>query len=171
MTFAAPEIEKAKAFATRKHSGQKGKRPGQAYIDHVETVVRLLGQHGETRANVLAAAYLHDSDTTLAELICEFGENTTELVYWLTDPGDSEGPEKELLSVWLLARAPIEAKHIKLADVIDNAEAIRRHDVARWPGFREGKTKILDRMVAVEGEQLERLPLLVDARAALAPID
>ena len=36
MTVTAPEVGKAKAFATGKHRGQKGKRPGQAYIDHVD---------------------------------------------------------------------------------------------------------------------------------------
>jgi (p)ppGpp synthase/HD superfamily hydrolase len=138
MTLTAPEVEKAKAFAT-----QKGKRQGQAYIDHVETVVRLLKQHGEERPEVLAAAYLHDclekTETKVAELIREFGEDVAELVYWLTDPEDSEGPEKELLSAWLLSRAPMEAKRIKLADIIDNAEAIRRHDPNRWPKFRAGR--------------------------------
>jgi (p)ppGpp synthase/HD superfamily hydrolase len=121
----APEIEKAKAFATRKHNGQKGKGPEQAYIDHLEAVVRLLKDHGEERAEVLAAAYLHDclekTDTTVGELIREFGGDIAELVYWLTDPEDSEGPEKELLSAWLLSRAPEKAQFIKLADIIDNA--------------------------------------------------
>jgi (p)ppGpp synthase/HD superfamily hydrolase len=174
MTLTATEVEKARAFAIGKHSGQKGKGPGQSYMDHVEIVVRLLRKHGEERADVLAAAYLHDclekTDTTLAELIREFGEDIAELVYWLTDPEDSNGPEKELLSAWLLSRAPIEAKYIKLADIIDNAEAIRRHDADRWPTFREGKIRILERMAAVDGERLEQLALFAAARTALAPV-
>ena len=173
MIVTASEISKAKAFATRKHSGQKGKGPGQAYIDHVQAVVGVLKDHGEERAEVLAAAYLHDclekTDTTVAELIREFGGDIAELVYWLTDPEDSEGPEKELLSAWLLSRAPEKAQLIKLADIIDNAHAIRRHDRGRWPKFRAGKSAILDRMAAVENGRLERLPLFSDARAALAP--
>ena len=164
--------EGARAFATRKHSGQKGKRPGEAYIDHLEAVVQLLKQHGEERADVLAAGYLHDclekTDTHVAELIREFGEEVAELVYWLTDPEDSEGPEKELVSAWLLARAPVEAKRIKLADIIDNADAIRQHDPARWPKFRDGKSLILDRMAVVEGECLTRHALFAKARHALA---
>jgi (p)ppGpp synthase/HD superfamily hydrolase len=173
MTVAVSEVEKARAFATHKHSGQKGKGPGQAYIDHVEAVVRLLKDYGEARPDVLAAAYLHDclekTNTNVAELVHEFGEDVAELVYWLTDPEGSDGPEKELLSAWLLSRAPMDAKLIKLADIMDNAKAIRRHDPARWPSFREGKDRILDRMAAVEGEPLERLTLFLDARAALAP--
>ena len=167
-------LERARAFATRKHDGQKGKRPGETYLDHLETVVRLLKEHGEGRDEVLAAAYLHDclekTDTDVAELICEFGEDIAEQVYWLTDPGDSEGPEKELLSAWLLARAPIEAKLIKLADIADNVDAIRQNDPARWPRFRESKGRILDRMAAVEGKGFERLTLFMQARAALASI-
>jgi (p)ppGpp synthase/HD superfamily hydrolase len=49
-------LERARAFATRKHDGQKGKRPGETYLDHLETVVRLLKKHGEERAEVLAVA-------------------------------------------------------------------------------------------------------------------
>lgn len=167
-------LEHARAFASRKHHGQKGKRPAQTYLDHLETVVRLLKKHGEVRAEVLAAAYLHDclekTDTDVGELIREFGEDIAELVYWLTDPEDSEGPDKELLSAWLLARAPIEAKLIKLADIADNADAIRQNDPARWPRFREGKGRILDRMAAFEGRGFERSPLFLQARATLTPI-
>ena len=163
--------EGARAYATRKHGGQKGKRPGEAYIDHVEAVVQLLEQHGE-EPDVLAAGYLHDclekTDTDVAELIREFGEEVAELVFWLTDPEDSEGREKELVSSWLLARAPVEAKRIKLADIIDNADAICQHDPARWPKFRDGKSLILDRMAAVEGECLTRHALFAKARQALA---
>jgi (p)ppGpp synthase/HD superfamily hydrolase len=163
-------LAKVQAFAADKHSGQNGKRPGQTYMDHVETVVRILKKHGEKRTDVLAAAYLHDclekTDTTLAELMREFDEDE---VCWLTGPEDSEGPEKELLSTWLLARAPIEAKRIKLADIIDNAEAIRSHDPGRWPKFRESKSKILARMAIAEGEPFERLAIFAYARAALQP--
>jgi len=172
MTVTTPEVINAIAFATRKHNGQKGKRPGQAYIDHVEAVVRLLQEHGEARADVLAAAYLHDclekTDTSLSELIRAFGEDVAELVYWLTDPEGTEGAEKELLSAWLLSRAPIEAKLVKLADIIDNTSAIRSHDRARWPEFRAGKSRILERMAAVEGKEFEQLALFAEARAALA---
>ena len=166
--------ERARIFAARKHNGQKGKRPGEAYLDHIERVVRLLKEHGEERPNVLAAAYLHDclekTDTDVAELIRQFGENIAELVYWLTDPEDSEGPEGRRLSAWLLSRAPIEAKLIKLSDIIDNADALRQHDPSRWPRFREGKSWIPNRMVAVEGTDFEQLALFIQARAALAPI-
>ena len=90
MSLTASQVEKAKVFATHKHDGQKGKRPGEAYIDHVEAVIRLLKKHGEVRTHVLAAAYLHDclekTDTTISELMRDFGERIAELVYWLTDP-------------------------------------------------------------------------------------
>jgi (p)ppGpp synthase/HD superfamily hydrolase len=165
-------LEHARAFASRKHDRQKGKRLTQTYFDHLETVVQLLKEHGEARAEV--RQYLHDclekTDTDVAELIREFGEDIAELVYWLTDPEDSEGSAKQLLSAWLLARAPIEAKLIKLADIADNADAIRHNDPARWPRFREGKGRILDRMAAFEGKGFEQLALFLQARAALAPI-
>jgi hypothetical protein len=63
----------------------------------------------------------------------------------------------------------MQAKLIKLADIIDNAGAIRRHDPGRWPSFREGKSLILDRMAVVEGARIEQLSMFLDARAALQP--
>jgi (p)ppGpp synthase/HD superfamily hydrolase len=117
---------------------------------------------------LLAGAYLHDclekTAATIGELITEFGEEVAELVYWLTDPEDSKGDEKELLSAWLLGRAPIDAKLIKLADIIDNAEAIRVHDPARWRSFSKGKAIILERMARIEGRNFAQLPLYMAAR-------
>jgi (p)ppGpp synthase/HD superfamily hydrolase len=166
-------LEKAQAFAIAKHGAQDGKRPGEPYIGHVETVVAILRNHGEHRPEVLAGAYLHDclekTDTTVGELIREFGEGVAELVYWLTDPEDSEGDEKDLISTWLLGRAPVEAKVIKLADIIDNADAIRVHDPARWPTFRKGKSSILDRMARIEDGSIAQLPLFTEAKRALRP--
>jgi (p)ppGpp synthase/HD superfamily hydrolase len=158
-------VEKAHAFAAEKHAGQEGKRPHEPYIQHIHNVVELLGPHGST-SEVVAAAYLHDclekTDTTIAELIKEFGEDVAELVYWLTDPEDSE-PEKELLSAWLLGRAPLGAKLIKLADIIDNGQAIRSHQPAKLPAFRRGKRAILERMAAVEGDAFKQLALFTAA--------
>jgi (p)ppGpp synthase/HD superfamily hydrolase len=166
-------VEKAQAFAVAKHQGQKGKRPGESYVRHVESVVDMLEEHGYRGSDLLSAAYLHDclekTDATIAELLREFGEEVAELVYWLTDPEDSEGPEKELLSAWLLGRAPVGAKLIKLADIIDNAEAIRVHDPARWRHFREGKSTILAHMARMEGDDFAQLPLFKAARKALDP--
>jgi (p)ppGpp synthase/HD superfamily hydrolase len=157
-------VEKARAFAAAKHNGQQGKRPHEPYMQHIHNVVELLGP---STPEVVAAAYLHDclekTDTTIAELIREFGEEVTELVYWLTDPEDSE-PEKQLLSAWLLGRAPMGAKLIKLADIIDNGRAIRSHQPDKLPAFRRGKRAILERMAAVEGTTFTQRALF---RAAL----
>jgi hypothetical protein len=49
--------EKAREFATAKHCGQKGKRPGERYIQHVETVAEILKNHGHDQPVVLAGAY------------------------------------------------------------------------------------------------------------------
>ena len=163
--------QKAQAFARTRHAGQAGKRPGEPYMQHVEAVVELLLDQQEPSASVLAAAYLHDclekTDTTVLELIREFGEDVAELVYWLTDPDESEDDVKHLLSAWRLARAPREAKIIKLADIADNADAILAHDPQRWPGFRAEKSAILDGMLRIEGSAFDAVPLFVRARAAL----
>lgn len=53
-------IERARAFALRKHEGQRKKRSGAPFAAPLAEVVALLTSHDYTGPLVLAAAYLHD---------------------------------------------------------------------------------------------------------------
>lgn len=89
-----PIINKARQFATKAHEGQL-RDDGKPYINHPITVARiLLALYGDENvdANLIAAAYLHDTiedtSTTYEDLLQEFGQDIADLVMEVTHEGD-----------------------------------------------------------------------------------
>src|SRR5262245_31534927 len=125
-------IARAREFAARKHADHTRKYTGESYFVHLEAVASILQRSGVTAPETIAAAYLHDTvedtDTTFDEIIQTFGDQVAELVYWLTDAEKGKRKSRKLMSAWRLARAPWDAKLIKLADFIDNSATIVAHD-------------------------------------------
>ena len=163
-------VTKAREYAKLKHLGQKKKYVDQPYFNHVEAVAKTLRCGGIDDAMTLAAAYLHDvvekSDTKHADIVRAFGADVAELVFWLTDPDDSD--EFVLVSVWRLSRAPMQAKLIKFADIIDNAARKRQHaPPAAFKVWADEKALILTRMLEVERDDLSDHPLFKGAWSAL----
>ena len=81
---------KSLVFAAEKHQSQRRKQPGDIpYINHPLQVTQILSAAGITDWNVLTAAVLHDTledtQTTVEELIREFGEEITKIVVECTD--------------------------------------------------------------------------------------
>ena len=163
-------IEKARAFAADKHASQKRKYTDQPYFNHLEAVASTLQSAGVMEPTVLAAAYLHDTvedtDATMQDIIREFGADVGELVYWLTDAEEGNRESRTLMSSWRLARAPMQAKLIKFADIIDNATSIREHDRGFFRLWAAEKVEILKRMLEVEGSGLSEHALFKRAWAA-----
>lgn len=151
-------VAKASEFAATKHEKQRRKYTDQPYLNHLAAVVRLLENSGIADPTVLTAAYLHDTvedtDTTMQEIVGEFGTDVAELVYWLTDAEKGNRETRTLMSAWRLSRAPIQAKLIKFADIIDNCTSIRAHDPNFFKVFAAEKALILTRMLEVEGSGL-----------------
>lgn len=135
-------LHRALKYAYRHHKKQD--RDGEAalpYLTHVADVVnklRYLG--GETDAEVLAAAFLHDvleeTEATVEDLRERFGDRVTGLVLELTrEEPTSEVAEVlppdelyELRSQLLLdgvSRMSPEAHRVKLADRLSNLEGAR----------------------------------------------
>ena len=90
----------------------------------------------------------------MQEIVAEFGTDVAELVYWLTDAEKGNRESRNLMSAWRLSRAPIQAKLIKFADIIDNCASIRAHDPSFFKVFATEKELILTRMLEVEGSGL-----------------
>lgn len=116
-------IEKAKAFATKAHEGQKyGNQP---YTYHLQQVVNVLERFDHASDKLLAAAWLHDTledtSTTEFEIAKEFGPRVAELVIRVTDqPGNTrEGRKRATYPI--IAANPF-AVLLKLADRIANVE-------------------------------------------------
>jgi len=130
-------VEKAKQFATTAHKriNHLRKYNNQPYTVHLSTVANIVASVTDDE-EMIAAAWLHDvvEDTpaTLYDVEKEFGNSVAELVENLTDisrPGDGNRQLRKAIDKQHISRASQRAKTIKLADLIDNADDICRHDV------------------------------------------
>jgi (p)ppGpp synthase/HD superfamily hydrolase len=157
----ADDLEaRALAFAKTAHEsiGQARKYTGEPYIVHPIAVAEIVRSVPHT-PEMIAAAYLHDvvEDTpvTIEEIRTAFGDKVAELVDWLTDvsgPGDGNRRKRRELDLKHTARAPPDAKTIKLADLIDNSLTIAKHDRRGfWPVYRREKLALLE--VLKDGDQ------------------
>lgn len=161
-------LERARLFAAEKHRGQQRRYGGEPHVMHVERVAGILEAHGYNSPVVLAAALLHDSleatETSIRDIESAFGLAVAELVYWISDLETGSARERTLLSSWRLARAPFDAKLIKLAEVLDNVPNVIKHDPRFASKYRAEKRLILDAMATHEGEALTSAPLFKRAR-------
>lgn len=129
-------IPRAEIYATAAHAavGQIRKYTNLPYIMHPAAVANLVAQANGT-PEMIAAAWLHDvvEDTkcTSENIRTEFGPTVATYVDWMTDKTTKEDgnrasrKEKDRLR-W--AKAPPQAKTIKLADLIDNTSSIAEFD-------------------------------------------
>ena len=129
-------VEKAKQFATTAHKriNHLRKYNNQPYTVHLSSVAGIVASVTDDE-EMIAAALLHDvvEDTpaTLYDVEKEFGNAVAELVENLTaisKPGDGNRQVRKLIDRQHIAVASQRAKTIKLADLIDNANDISRHD-------------------------------------------
>ena len=161
--------QKAFAYATERHRGQRRKYTDEPYTVHLEAVAALLRDNGVYEPHIIAAAYLHDTvedtDTTISDILRMFGEEVAELVYWLTDAEVGNRKARMAMASWRLGRAPMEAKLIKLADIIDNTRHIAEQDKDFAPVFMSEKRDVLAKMVRVEGDKITNHPLFQQAAA------
>jgi guanosine-3',5'-bis(diphosphate) 3'-pyrophosphohydrolase len=128
-------VERADAFAERKHRRQFRRDGRTPYVEHPRAVMRIVrDEFGVSDPEVLAAALLHDTieDTTTDydELREEFGSRVAATVAILTK--DKRLPEKRREDEYFagLARAPRGARLCKIADTLHN---LRDTDRAHRP--------------------------------------
>lgn len=140
-----PKFDEALAYATELHRTQFRKSKvgdGAPYITHLLGVAALVGAHGGSEEQVIAAL-LHDAiedqfDNTLgdhahvkAEIRERFGERVLQLVEACTDSEDHDGePWKKRKNAYLAALRKKPAGHpsllVAVADKLYNARAILR---------------------------------------------
>jgi hypothetical protein len=142
----------AMVFAARAHNGSKSAKLGAPYIAHparVAMIVAIEFQCSDPR--ILCAALLHDvlekTETTLAEVAGQFGE---EIAYWVFMLSKAPGEPKD--SYWsALGRAPWQVRLVKVADVLDHLDCPpdqlfdRSDSVERALRIVQGDEEILDR--------------------------
>jgi hypothetical protein len=129
-------IKHAKTFATGAHQriNHRRKYTQQPYEVHLKSVASLIKEVGGSN-EMIAAAWLHDTveDTpaTHHDIEAAFGAEVGKLVYELTDiskPSDGNRALRKAIDRNHLASASADAQTIKLADLIDNARDICKHD-------------------------------------------
>lgn len=140
----------AEAWCVVWHEDQKRKYTGEPYRHHPFAVAEIIRSVPHTQDMILAA-YMHDllEDTECPEsdMRSEFGDSVTDLVLWLTDvskPGDGNRETRKRIDREHTAKAPPEAKTIKLADLIDNSQNIVAHDPKFAAVYLREKRLLLD---------------------------
>lgn len=120
-------IVEASALARKAHAGQMRKYTGRAYIEHPARVAQAVWCIEGSTPEMVAAAWLHDvvEDTSvgLEEIRSLFGNGVADLVDWLTNPSKGMSlprAERKRIDRDHLAKAPREAKIIKMLDCLDN---------------------------------------------------
>lgn len=150
--------ERARLFTIAAHTavGQVRKYTNKPYWLHPKAVSSIVASvpHND---RMLCAAWLHDvvEDTKvpLSVIMAEFGVEVAHLVQWLTDvsrPEDGNRAVRKAIDRAHIARAPAEAKTIKLADLIDNSRNILERDPGFAKVYLEEKAKLLE--VLTEGD-------------------
>ena len=133
-------IAKAKTFAVAAHGaiGQIRKYTGEPYVNHCESVANLVRECETASAEMISAAWLHDTvedtDITPQLIAQEFGKEVANLVFWMTDIStlnDGNREQRKRIDRERWHGAPPSAQTVKLADLIDNTHSI----VARDPEF------------------------------------
>lgn len=145
------QVQKARAFAIAAHGavGQVRKYTGEPYHVHPAEVAHIVAEAGGTKAQI-QAAWLHDvvedTDVTIELIEVEFGKEVAELVSWLTDvskPTDGNRAVRKAIDREHTAQASVEAKMIKLADLISNTKSIVEHDEKFAKVYLEEKRLLL----------------------------
>ena len=150
-------ILSAAQFAAEKHADQK-RKGGEPFINHLIEVAHLVSTAiPEPDANLVAAAFLHDTieDTgvTAAELTERFGQDVTGLVLEVTDDKSLAPEVRKRLQIEHAPKLSVRAQTIKLADKISNLRSILFSPPPDWGYERkkqyfEGGRRVADGLLA-----------------------
>lgn len=152
--------EKAEAFATAAHYGQK-RDDGEPYINHPARVVATLKKMGVNNSDILCAGWLHDvvedTEWSYDDIKEIFNRTIADIVRELTLKLPDKYPDdwttkdrRELKTLVLMGKAvsmSIGACSIKLADRIDNLEGAKKTwKAARTNAYGEQALRMMSAM-------------------------
>ena len=135
-------ILKAAHFAAQKHKDQRRKdKEVSPYINHPISVAKIISEIGNIEdPEVLAAALLHDTiedtETTVDELIDNFGERVCSLVQEVTDDKNLPKMERKQRQIEHAKEISEGAALIKLGDKISNVTDITNTPPTDWDSNR-----------------------------------
>lgn len=141
-------LARALLFAARRHAQQRRKGDAaEPYVNHLAEVADLVAEAtGGDDATLVAAALLHDvvedSETTLAQVAAEFGEDVASLVAEASDDKTLPKAERKRLQILHAPSRSPRAKLLKLADKTSNLRELSTNPPADWP--RERRRDYID---------------------------
>ncbi len=121
------KLTRAFGLAAKIHRGQLFNK-GEPYINHLVRVTMILVDELQLRDTELAcAALLHDAVDASEEELREVGERVFSIAHSIMEPkGKPEDKERALEEFYRkAARAPKEARYIKVADKLDAARSMK----------------------------------------------
>ncbi len=129
-------------FATYQHRLQRRKGYEHLpYINHPIAVAGILKRFGETEAELIAAALLHDvledTNSTPREIENRFGAHIKEIVLEVTDDMSLPSAERKALQVIHASTLSDKAKKIKIADKTANTLDIFRFPLSWSPSKKK----------------------------------
>lgn len=163
-------IARAKVFANEAHLGQVRKYTGKPYIIHPNAVATMVGATG-AEDEVVAAALLHDTledtNTTVDDLIENFGNRVARLVTMLTDDHSLKETMGRFERKSLIRKRygemsgqdAIDVHTIKTADCIDNGTGHREGDYKFWRSTYQQELRFLSNRL-IWGDFMLRVRLL-----------
>jgi len=163
-------IEKAREFAHAAHDavGQKRKYTDEPYWLHVDAVAELVAAVTDDEITI-AAAYLHDTvedtQTTFDDIAEHFGADVATVVVYLTDiskPKDGNRATRKAIDRAHNARGDSRVHTVKLADLIDNAGSIAKHDPHFAAVYMEEKRLLLEVLTDGDAVLMERAREIVN---------
>lgn len=145
------KFERALVYASQLHQGQSRKGTHVPYITHLLAVAAIVGEHGGTEDEVVAAL-LHDAvedqggASRLVAIRARFGETVAQIVEGCTDTDETPKPEwcvRKQRYIEHLASAPPSVLLVSSADKLHNARSIladfRVLGSSLWTRFNGGK--------------------------------
>ena len=145
MTLPLLALQKARAFAIKKHAGQRyGHKPYAEHLQDVENVLIRFGVRDlplDTCLVLLSAAWLHDiledTDTSRDDLESKFWSDVANLVWAVTNEDGCNRAERHVKTYHKIRTHGVNAVTLKLADRIANTEACIETNDSRLRMYRK----------------------------------
>jgi (p)ppGpp synthase/HD superfamily hydrolase len=141
--------DKALQYAIIAHDDQKRKYTKEPYMFHPVSVLDIampyIHSYIEIQA-ILLHDVVEDTEVTLEDIKRDFGEVVANLVEQLTDvstENDGVRADRKRIDLEHTALASLEAKTIKLADIIDNSRSILKYDSKFAGVYMQEKRELL----------------------------
>jgi hypothetical protein len=167
------QLTRALTFAASAHANQRRKGAAQEpYIDHLIEVLDLVASTtGGDDIELCIAALLHDviEDTDVTPAVIEetFGPRILHIVQENSDDMTLPKEERRLRRISAMAHKSLEARVIKIADVISNLRALIASPPAGWSAERKlGYLNGCRQLVVAGGDVNRKIEALFDLTAA-----